>query len=143
MEYRLSNSILAVLLVFSLSFTWVICADKPSELEQVKQRLKSSAEQLSLTIFLEAPEAPSYLNFDLVKNAAHKMNLTAELTKIIREWSPRLLALDPTSPYYFSKFNNATSSDEGLNLLSYLQASESSNTDPRNGRGWTRESFLF
>jgi hypothetical protein len=53
------------------------------------------------------------------------MNLSKELNQIIQEWSPRLLALDPTCPYYFSKINNASSPDEGLNLLSYLQAGKS------------------
>jgi hypothetical protein len=143
MTYRLTNTILSILFIVSLGFLRATSDDGPSELEQVKQRLKSLAEQLSLTIFLEAPEAPEYLNFDLVKNAPHKMNQTGDLTKIIREWSPRLLALDPTSPYYFSKFNDPTSDDEGFNLLSYLQASKSSNIHQLSLRASMRESLGF
>ena len=110
------------IIVLLLALVPVGRAESLSQFDRVAQRLKASAEQLSMINFLEVPDADSYLNYDLVKNAPHKMNLTKELTKIIREWSPRLLALDPTCPYYFSTLVNASQIDEDFNLLSHLQA---------------------
>jgi len=96
-----------------------------SEIDRIKERLQNSAKQSSIISFSEPPEAISYVNHDLIKNSPHKVNLTNELTRFIHEWSPRLLALDPTCPYYFSKFNDISNSDQDRNLLSYLQLSKS------------------
>jgi hypothetical protein len=91
-----------------------------SEIDRVKERLQSSAKELSITELSKSPKASFYLNSEFIKNAPHQINLTKE----IPEWTPRLLALDPTCPYYFSKYNNASSPNDDLNLLSYLQASK-------------------
>ena len=119
---ELTSPMSYVIVVLLLASVSVARVEPRSQFDQVKQRLKASAEQLSMINFLEVPDADSYLNYDLVKNAPHKMNMTTELTKIIREWSPRLLALDPTCPYYFSTLVNASQIDEDFNLLSHLQA---------------------
>jgi len=91
-----------------------------AEIDRVKERLQSSAKELSITELLKPPKASFYLNSEFIKNAPHQINLTKE----IPEWTPRLLTLDPTCPYYFSKYNNASSPNDDLNLLSYLQASK-------------------
>jgi hypothetical protein len=116
-----------VILLLLLGLNAIVFADETLlEIDRVKERLQSSAKQLSMISFSEPPEAASYLNHDLIKNSPNKINVTKEITKMIREWNPRLLALDPTCPYYFSKFNNASIPEEDRNLLSYLQASKSS-----------------
>ncbi len=114
-----------ILLFLFLGSTTMIFAETPSEIDLVKERLQNSAEQLSIIGFSQPPEAASYLNHDLTKNSPHKIKLRKQLTKFIREWSPRLLALDPTCPYYFSKLADSSASEENLNLLSYFLASKS------------------
>jgi len=113
-----------ILLFLLFGSTAMIFAETSSEIDRVKERLQSSAKQLSIKELLKPPKAASYLNSELIKNAPHQMNLAKELTKIISAWNPRILALDPTCPYYFSKFNDTLSSENDLNLLSYLQASK-------------------
>jgi hypothetical protein len=98
----------------------LIFAETFSEIDRVKERLQSSAKELSITELSKPPKASFYLNSEFIKNAPHQINLTKE----IPEWTPRFLALDPTCPYYFSKYNNASSPNDDLNLLSYLQASK-------------------
>jgi len=103
----------------------LIFAETFSKIDRVKEHLQNSAEELSITVFSKLPKAVSYLNSELIKNVPHQINLAKELTKIIPEWTPHVLALDPTCPYYFSKYNNALSPENDLNLLSYLQAGTS------------------
>lgn len=118
-----------ILLFLVLGSSTIISAETSSVLDRVKERLISSAKQKPMTNFAELPDAASYINHDLISNAPHKLNLNKELTTVIREWSPRLLALDPTCPYYFSKFSDDSSSETDLNLLSYLQASKFPKTE--------------
>ena len=113
-----------ILLLVLFGSSMVNLAETSSVIDRVKERLENSAKQLWIMGHSVPPDAASYLNHDLIKNMPHKVNLSNELTKIIREWSPRLLALDPTCPYYFSTFTNDTSPETDLNLLSYLQASK-------------------
>ena len=112
-----------ILLFLLFGLSTMIYTESLTKIDRVKEHLQSSARRLSITTFLELPNAASYLNHDLTQNSPHRMNLSEELTMTIREWSPRLLALDPTCPYYFSKYINVSSSRQDLNLLSYLQAS--------------------
>ena len=115
-----------ILLLLLFGSSTIIFGDETlSEIDRVKERLQNSAKQLSMMSFSEPPDPVSYINHDLIKNSPHKINVTNQLTQFIREWSPRLLALDPTCPYYFSKFNNVSIPEEDRNLLSYLQASKS------------------
>ncbi len=116
-----------ILLLLLFGSSTIIFGDDEtlSEIDRVKGRLQKSAKQLSMMSFSEPPEPVSYINHDLIKNSPHKINVTNQLTQFIREWSPRLLALDPTCPDYFSKCNNVSIPDEDRNLLSYLQASKS------------------
>lgn len=116
MSYRL-----LVLLLGSLT---LILAETPSAFDRVKESLENSAQQLPIKTFEKLPDASSYLNDDLTNNNPHIINVNEQLTSIIREWNPRLLVLDPTSPYYFSKFNNISEPEHDRNLLSYLQASK-------------------
>jgi hypothetical protein len=115
----------SLFVLFFLEYLSIISCDEISlSLTNVKDKLTTSANQLSLTIFLGTPDAAEYLNFDLVKNSPNRLNLTNELMSTIREWSPRLLALDPTSPYYFSTLTDMSQDNNDPNLLSYLQASK-------------------
>jgi hypothetical protein len=110
-----------MLLFFLFGFSRIIVAETSFEFDRVKERLQKSAQQLPITEFSKPPKPASYLNSKLPRNAPHEINLTNELTSILPEWNPRILALDPTCPYYFSKFNTP---ENDLNLLSYLQASQ-------------------
>ncbi len=109
-----------ILLFLLFGSMTLIFAETFSEIDRVKERLQSSAKELSITELSKPPKASFYLNSEFIKNAPHQINLTKE----IPEWTPRFLALDPTCPYYFSKYNNASSPNDDLNLLSYLQASK-------------------
>ncbi|CAF3733604.1 unnamed protein product [Rotaria sordida] len=122
----MSYILLLLLLLFGSSV--MIFGEPPLITDRIIERLKVLATQSSIETFVELPDAESYLNNYLTKNSPHIINLNEQLTKIIREWSPRLLALDPTCPYYFSKFNNMSLPEQDLNLLSYLQAIESHET---------------
>ncbi|CAF1301845.1 unnamed protein product [Rotaria sp. Silwood1] len=117
-----------ILLFLLLGLSVMILAEPPLTIDHIKERLENSAQRLSIERLIESPDAKSYLNNYLTKNSPHIINLNEELTKMIHEWSPRLLALDPTCPYYFSKFNNISLPEEDRNLLSYLQAIESNQT---------------
>ncbi|CAF2979370.1 unnamed protein product [Rotaria sp. Silwood2] len=117
-----------ILLFLLFGSNVMIFAEPPLIIDRIKERLENSAQQLSIEKLVELPNATSYLNNYLTKNSPHIMDLNDQLTKIIQEWSPRLLALDPTCPYYFSKFNNISLPEHDRNLLSYLQAIESKQT---------------
>ncbi|CAF4740095.1 unnamed protein product, partial [Rotaria socialis] len=91
------------LLVLLLGSFTLISAETSSVLHQIKERLENLAQQLPIKTFEKLPDASSYLNDDLTNNNPHIINVNEQLTSIIREWTPRLLVLDPTSPYYFSK----------------------------------------
>ncbi len=114
-----------ILLFLFFGSSAIISAETFSEIDPIKERLQNSAKQLSITELSDPPKPASYLNSKLTKNAPHQLNLVNELTKLIPEWSPRNLALDPTCPYYFSKFNDPSAAEGDLNLLSYLQAGKS------------------
>ncbi|CAF3735475.1 unnamed protein product [Rotaria socialis] len=116
------------LLVLLLGSFTLISAETSSVLHQIKERLENLAQQLPIKTFEKLPDASSYLNDDLTNNNPHIINVNEQLTSIIREWTPRLLVLDPTSPYYFSKFNNISEPEHDRNLLSYLQAIETNET---------------
>ncbi len=116
---RIQNIMSYSLLFLLFGFSRIILAETSFEFDRVKERLQNSAQQLPITEFSKLPKPASYLNSKLTINAPHQINLANELTSILPEWNPRILALDPTCPYYFSKFNN---SEDDLNLLSYLQA---------------------
>jgi hypothetical protein len=109
-----------MLLFFLFGFSRIILSETSSEFDRIKEHLQNSAQQLSITEFSKLPKPATYINSKLPINAPHQINLTTELTSILPNWSPRTLALDPTCPYYFSKFNTP---DNDRNLLSYLQAS--------------------
>lgn len=116
----MSYILFSLFLLFGSITTTV--GESSSVFDRISKRLTGFAKRLSLVSFIQIPDTDSYLNYDLTKNAAHKLNFNDELTKIIREWSPRLLALDPACPYYFSKLNNPSIPEEDLNLFSYLKA---------------------
>lgn len=117
--------ILLLLLLGSVTFS---SSETSSTFDRIRERLESSGKQITVVGHAEAPEAASYLNHDLTQNVPHKVNVSDQIKKSIREWTPRLLALDPTCPYYFSETTNASIPEEDLNLLSYLLASKSSYT---------------
>jgi hypothetical protein len=108
-----------ILLLISIPIS---CTEDAQTFKSIKNRLQRSVEQTSLRVFLELPTAETYLEYDLSSDSPHKMNVSDELTRLIPDWSPRLLALDPTSPYYFSKLNVEGNDDDDLNLLAYLRA---------------------
>lgn len=90
---------------------WSTC----SNVKLVKERLTKDGEHLSIKRLLEIPSPHYFLNRFYFADYPVKINLTNEITKKIREWSPELLMLDATSPYYFSP-------DDRANLLAYLEA---------------------
>ena len=93
------------------------------EIDRIRERLEKSAHQQSLTELVRIPKASFYLNSQLTQNVPHRIDLSKQLTSLILEWNPQVLAFDPTCPYYFSQSNHSSSSsEEDLNLLSYLQA---------------------
>ncbi|CAF1111863.1 unnamed protein product [Didymodactylos carnosus] len=100
----------------------------PSQLTLVEQRLLRTSQQISLQIFADLPDPETYINFYLTANFPHKINVTGDITSIIREWKPELLKLDPTGPYYFSNVTNASLPHEHYNLLYYLNATETNTT---------------
>ena len=119
---RIQNMISYSLLFLLFGFSRIILVETSLEFDRVKERLQASAQQLPITEFPKLPKPATYLNSKLTKNAPHQINLVNELTSILPEWNPRMLALDSTCPYYFSKYNTP---ENDLNLLSYLQASQS------------------
>ncbi|CAF1149460.1 unnamed protein product [Adineta steineri] len=117
-----------MLLFVLLGSTSLIFGETTTNIERIEERLEQSGNQLPIKGFFEPPEADSYLNNYYVQDAPHKLILTKEITKFIHEWTPRLLALDPTGPYYFSKLSDSSVPEKDLNLLSYLLAIESNRT---------------
>ncbi|CAF0763139.1 unnamed protein product [Adineta ricciae] len=117
-----------ILLLLLLGLVTLSSSETSSTFDRIRERLESSGKRITVVGHAEAPEAASYLNHDLTQNVPHKVNVSNQITKSIREWTPRLLALDPTCPYYFSEKTNASKPEEDLNLLSYLLGIESNKT---------------
>lgn len=110
------------LLFLLLGSITLIYAETSSVYNRVKERLDSSAQQFETKIFKKVPNATSYLNNVLINNSPSIIHVNDQLTRVIRQWNTRLLALDPTCPYYFSKYNDISVPELDRNLLSYLQA---------------------
>lgn len=113
----------SILFLILSGFIGIVQSDIPIEINRIKERLENVAHQLPMTELVKIPKASFYLNSHLTQNLPHRIDLTNQLTSIIPEWTPQILASDPTSPYYFSKITQSSSAKDDLNLLSYLQAS--------------------
>lgn len=123
----LYNHLLTIMLCISffilIESIGILMGDISFEINHIKERLETVAHLSSLTELVKIPKASFYLNSHLTQNHPHRIDLTNQLTSIIPEWTPDILASDPTCPYYFSKIIHSSSSNTDRNLLAYLQAS--------------------